>query len=130
MTSVQLARRRGFAWMTVKQVEAGDLRSAGVLMLILAFLRPLMPFDSGVLCPLRATTGVPCPLCGMTTSVTAATHFDFSTALSANPAGIIAVLVAAYLLIRRPRYIAVSPPLVVVGLGAMWIFELNRYGII
>ena len=65
-------------------------------MLILAFLRPLMPFDAGILCPLRATTGVPCPLCGMTTSVTAATHFDLPTALSANPAGIIAVLVAAY----------------------------------
>ena len=99
-------------------------------MLLLAFLRPLVPFEAGVLCPLRAVTGVPCPLCGMTTSVTAVTQLDFAGAFSANPAGIVAVVAALYLLVRRPRYLSVSLPAVLVALGAMWIFELNRYGII
>lgn len=116
--------------MISRKVEAADLRSAGMLMLILAFLRPLVPFEAGVLCPLRATTGVPCPLCGMTTSVTAAVHLDLSAAMTANPAGIVAVLIAAYLIVRRPRYLVVSLPLIVLALGAMWVFELNRYGII
>ena len=99
-------------------------------MLSLAFLRPLIPFETGVLCPLRAVTGIPCPLCGMTTSVTAVTQLDLAGAFSANPAGIAAVVVALYLLVRRPRYLRVSLPVVLVALGAMWIFELNRYGII
>ncbi|NNC93496.1 MAG: DUF2752 domain-containing protein [Acidimicrobiia bacterium] len=99
-------------------------------MLLLAFLRPLIPFEPGVLCPLRAMTGVPCPMCGMTTSVTATTQFDLAGAFSANPAGIVAVVAALYLLVRRPRYVRVSLPAVLVALVAMWIFELNRYGII
>ena len=51
-------------------------------------------------------------------------------AFSANPAGIVAVVAALYLLVRRPRHVRVSLPAVLVALGAMWIFELNRYGII
>lgn len=99
-------------------------------MLLLAFLRPFIPFDPGVLCPLRAVTGVPCPFCGMTTSVTATTHLDFAEAISANPAGIVAVAMAIYLLVRRPAYLRVSLPLILIGLGSMWVFELNRYGIV
>jgi hypothetical protein len=107
-----------------------DLRLAGGLMLLLAFLRPLIPFETGILCPLRAVTGVPCPLCGMTTSVTATTQLDFAGAFAANPAGIVAVGLALYLIVRRPRYLRFSLPAVLVTLSVMWIFELNRYGII
>jgi Na+-translocating ferredoxin:NAD+ oxidoreductase RnfA subunit len=99
-------------------------------MLLLALLRPFVPIETGVLCPLRAVTGVPCPFCGMTTSVTAAAHLDVAGAFAANPAGIVAVLVALYLLVRRPQHIRVSMKLVLIALGAMWIFELSRYGIV
>ena len=99
-------------------------------MLLLALLRPVIPFETGILCPLRAVTGVPCPLCGMTTSVTATTQLDLAGAFSANPAGIVAVGLALYLIVRRLRYLRFSLPAVLVTLGVMWIFELNRYGII
>ncbi len=116
--------------MTTNRIDAGDLRIAGGLMVLLALIRPFIPLDLGVLCPLRAVTGVPCPFCGMTTSVTAAVHFDIAGAVAANPAGIVAVGVALLLLIRRPTSVKVSMPLVLLALGAMWVFELSRYGFI
>jgi hypothetical protein len=99
-------------------------------MLVLGVLRPLFPNGVGLPCPLLAITGVPCPLCGMTTSVTAVMHFDFGGAVLANPAGIVAVGVAGYLLVRRPSRLRVLPLVVVVALAAMWVFELNRYGFV
>lgn len=121
----QVSRRAG-----ITRIDPTDLRTAGGLMLLIALLRPLVPWEPGVLCPLRATTGVPCPLCGMTTSVTAAVHLDLPAALGANPAGLLAVGLATYLLVRRPPSLPVSLPLIILGLVAMWLFELNRYGIV
>lgn len=100
------------------------------MMLLLAYIHPLLPFQLGILCPLRAATGVPCPLCGMTTSVTAVTHLDFAGALAANPMGVVAVAFGVYLLVRRPDQLGVSMPLVFIVLAGMWVFELNRFGII
>lgn len=99
-------------------------------MIFLALVWPMIPLQSGVLCPLRAVTGIPCPMCGMTTSVIATTHFDFGGAFAANPAGLIAVATACFLLVRRPQRLRVSLPVISVALIAMWIFELNRYGIV
>ncbi len=36
-------------------------------------------------CPLRTLTGVPCPLCGMTTAATGLASGDLGAALAANP---------------------------------------------
>jgi hypothetical protein len=41
--------------------------------------------DLGTLCPLRLTTGVPCPLCGLTTGVWAAAHGDVTGAVASHP---------------------------------------------
>jgi hypothetical protein len=41
--------------------------------------------DLGTLCPLRRATGVPCPLCGLTTGVWAAVHADLPTAAASHP---------------------------------------------
>jgi uncharacterized protein DUF2752 len=94
-------------------------------------------------CPLRALTGVPCPLCGMTTAATGLASGDLGAALAANPfalllAGftlVMAVLMAARALGRVP------PPAqwpesrrrqgywVVTGLAAAsWAFQLHRFG--
>lgn len=80
-------------------------------MLLLAYLHPFLPVGSGILCPLRAATGVPCPLCGMTTSVVAAAHLDLASSLAANPMGVVAVGFALYLLVGRPDRLVVSMPL-------------------
>ena len=99
-------------------------------MLAAAVALPVLPGWAGVGCPLRALTGIPCPLCGMTTSVEAVVRFDLGSALAANPAGILAVLVAVLLLVVRPRRIAVPSVALPAALAAMWVFELFRFDLL
>jgi hypothetical protein len=90
-----------------------------------------------VLCPFRAVTGIPCPLCGATRSVVLFSHGD-AAFLQYNPfwvgvllalAGLGAVLVLAggvrrrELLRRRPRP-AVVRAVVVACLAAGWACSL------
>ncbi len=112
-------------------VEIGDLRVAGGLMVAAAALAPLVPGPDGIPCPLRSLTGIPCPLCGMTTSVTAAVHLDPLGALAANPAGLLAVVLAVGLLLyRRRRQVGVPVWAMGVGLVAMEIWQLARFDVI
>jgi hypothetical protein len=94
-------------------------------------------------CPLRALTGVPCPLCGMTTAATHLASGDLGMALSANPfvlvlAGftlVMAVLMAARAIgwlgppaqwpaSRRRQSYRVAAVLA----AASWAFQLHRFG--
>jgi Protein of unknown function (DUF2752) len=94
-------------------------------------------------CPLRALTGIPCPLCGMTTAATGLASGDLGAALAANPfvlllAGftlVMAVLMTARAIGRAPA--AAQWPASrrrqsywVVGLlaAASWAFQLHRFG--
>lgn len=97
-------------------------------MLAAAAVRPLVPGTPGIACPLRSLTGIPCPLCGMTTSVTAAVHLDVPAALAANPAGVAAVAAAVGLLVwrRRPTVAVPSWALLVVP-ALMWAYQLVRF---
>jgi hypothetical protein len=110
-------------------VHARDLRLAGVAMLGAAALLPLLPGSPGLFCPLRALTGIPCPLCGMTTSVEHVVRLQLGEALAANPAGVAAALVAVLLLVLRPRQLEVPSLVLPIGLAAMWVFELHRFGL-
>ena len=120
--------------MTVLQTlalpDTSDLRTAGGLMLAAAVVLPAIPGHPGLACPLRTITGVPCPLCGMTTSVEATVHLHFADALAAAPAGIIVVALAIAFLILRPKSIRVPMPLVYVVLALMWAFQLHRFGFV
>lgn len=112
-------------------VELHDLRVAGGVMLAIAALLPVLPGPDGVPCPLRAITGIPCPLCGMTTSVTSVVHLDPISAVAANPAGVLAVVIAVALLVmRRRRQVDVPVWWLPVGLGLMWIWQLFRFAIL
>ena len=94
-------------------------------------------------CPLRALTGIPCPLCGMTTAATGLASGDLGAALAANPfvfllAGF--TLVMAVLMVTRALG-WLGPPAQwpesrrrhsywVVGAlaAASWAFQLHRFG--
>jgi hypothetical protein len=103
------------------------------------------PLLSGVgpLCPVRRFTGIPCPGCGMRGGVTAVAHGDVVAGLAANPLAVVLVLVVAAawlsLLVRAVRPGARlsgpwlrRPPGWLLGLtlGASWIYQLVRYGVL
>ena len=92
-------------------------------------------------CLLRATTGVPCPFCGMTTGVLETLRGDLGAAFAANPAAPLAVvatvvLVAAIALRRFGARTGVAAawsrairwrwPV----LAGLWAFELHRFALL
>lgn len=112
-------------------IDTSDARGASLALLAAAATLPLLPGHAGLPCPLRTLTGVPCPLCGMTTSVEAAVHGHFLVALRANPAGPFALLAAVALLLRRSAGPLRIPTVVAAGLVlGLWIFELHRFSLI
>jgi hypothetical protein len=94
-------------------------------------------------CPLRTLTGIPCPLCGMTTAATGLASGNLGAALAANP---FVLLLAGFTLVMAVLMAArvigwVAPPAqwpasrrrqshwVVAGLAAAsWAFQLHRFG--
>ena len=109
-------------------IDLRGLRYAGGAMAALGLVLPHLPGHPGIPCPLRTLTGVPCPFCGLTTSVEAVMRGDLHAAIAANPFGLVAVAFAVALLLR-PRWQRVSIPTVVLVLGVAlsWLFELHRY---
>src|SRR5262245_48748093 len=110
----------------IETARARDLRLVAGGMLAAAALWPVMPVHPPLACPLRTTTGIPCPFCGMTRAVVAAVHGDLVASLRFNPLGIfIAVLALAVLL--RPALLRVRPPvwLLVTVMGLLWVWNLT-----
>jgi hypothetical protein len=99
-------------------------------MLFLAATLPLGPGYPGVPCLLRTFTGVPCPFCGMSTSVKETIRLQLRDAWAANPAGIVAVVVAMILIALRPGRAKLPALLIPTALAAMWIFQLFRFSIL
>lgn len=97
-----------------------------------------------LICPLRLVTGVPCPLCGMTTGTTAFVRGDLRGAAAANPFSILFVPAVVYMLadrvmrlVRGAGDVVVSPRArklllrtAVIAAAASWVFQLFRFDII
>ena len=60
----------------------------GLLLLVGLATIPTRRLDAmPVLCPFRRATGLPCPTCGMTRSVSAALHGDLRASITHHPVG-------------------------------------------
>ena len=97
----------------------------------------------GLTCPLRALTGVPCPMCGMTTAATSLAAGDLHAALAANPfVLVLAGLTLCMAVLMAARAAGLAPPAagwpasrrrqaywaVAVLLASSWAFQLHRFG--
>lgn len=117
-------------WARTLTFEGVVLRRLGLAMIAIGALLAYSPLHPGLLCPLRASTGVPCPFCGMTTSVKACVRMDFGAALAANPGGIAAIAATIALAIWRPRTITLPIAALAAAGLAMWIFQLFRFEVL
>jgi hypothetical protein len=96
-------------------------------MLAAGLTLPVLPGHPSFHCPLRALTGLPCPLCGLSTSVEETVRLHLGDALAANPLGIVLVLAALALLVVRPARLVLPKAVVPAVLAASWLFELHRF---
>ncbi len=115
----------------------GDFRMFGLAMVAGAGALSVLP-AMGPLCPLRRTTGVPCPFCGMTTGSFALVRGDVFGAFAANPLAPILLLVVLLACIPPLWRAAASlqlPPSIDRNkhlvpwllLAPLWLFQLHRF---
>jgi hypothetical protein len=105
----------------------GRMLRVGALGLVAAAaLWKFSPVHPPLVCPLRATTGIPCPFCGMTRAVVAAVHGDVLGSLRFNPGGVLVLALALYVIVRAglPRN-TVPRWLVVAVFGVLWIYNVG-----
>jgi hypothetical protein len=112
------------------ELHVADARAAAVLGVAYVLAAPLLPAALHFTCPLRALTGIPCPLCGLTTSVGAVLRLDLPAAVAANPFGIAVALVAIVLLVRPPGRLALPAWLALAAALVSWGWELQRFGLL
>jgi hypothetical protein len=118
------------AWTSSVALDVADLRIAGLALCAAALALPLVPFYPGITCPLRGATGIPCPLCGLTTSVRATLRLDVAEAVALNPGGLAAVGAAVALLLTRRARISVPAAALPAGIAFLWVFELFRFNLV
>jgi len=112
---------------TVGVRAPSQLRVAAAGLVGAAAVWPLLPVHPPLVCPLRAATGIPCPLCGMTRACVAAAHGHVATSLAFNPAGVLVVIAAVVALLRPQFFTRVRAPgwLLIAAVGALWIWNIG-----
>jgi hypothetical protein len=109
--------------------NARSLRIAAAGLVGVAAAVPLLPHvpHAELACPLRAATGIPCPLCGMTRACAAAVHGHLGTSLAFNPAGVLLMLAALVAIVRPQLLTRIRVPAwtLVVAVGALWLWNIG-----
>jgi hypothetical protein len=112
---------------TMPTTTARNVRVAAAGVLGAAAVWPLLPVHPPFACPLRATTSIPCPMCGLTRACVAIARGDVVDALRYNP-GVVLVVVAVVLAIVTPSaLLRLRAPtwLLIAGFGLLWIWNVG-----
>jgi len=106
---------------------ANELRVAAAGLVGAAAVWPALPLHPPFACPLRALTGIPCPLCGLTRACVAAVHGHLGASLAFNPAGVLVVAAALVALVRPQLFARVRVPawVVLLAVGALWVWNIG-----
>ncbi len=113
------------------EVDVRRLRGPAAIFLAGGLVLAHLPAGWGLPCPMRALTGVPCPFCGVTTSVRDTLGGHVRTGFSAAPLGLLLVVAAIAVALRLgPGTVRILRPLVIAGVVAEWGFELFRFRVI
>ena len=112
---------------TMGGVRARELRIGAGAMVAVAATWPLLPVHPPIACPLRAATGIPCPLCGMTRAIVAAVQGHIGTSLAFNPGGIIVLALAAIAIVRPRLLTRMRAPAwaLFAAVGALWLWNIG-----
>ena len=111
-------------------VDTVPMLGAGAMLVAVAAALPALPGHDVVTCPLRATTGVPCPFCGMTRGIGRLVGGDVGGAVALNPGSVLLVLAVVALvvaLVARRTTIRIPAWAPLLALASMWAFELAKY---
>ena len=108
-------------------IQASDAAVAAIALCGASVLLPAVPGYPGLTCPLRASTGVPCPLCGLTTSVRALLTIDPGASLALNPLGLAALVGAGAALLQRRRTLELPAAVMPAALALSWVYQLLRF---
>lgn len=118
----------------IARIAAGGFAAAIAAGLVIGALGPpswrAVIVERGPACPLRSTTGIDCPFCGMTRATVALGQGQWSDALALHPlapvvlAGVVALAVIVALgrtdvLIRGKR-----PQLLLAAIAVIWLVRL------
>jgi hypothetical protein len=111
-------------------IDTRELRLPALGMIAAGVLLPILGHP-GIACPLRTLTGIPCPLCGASTSVEDALRGHIVAALRASPLGVVALGIAVFSIASRRRFISQIPLVAVVAvLTCAWVFQLFRFSVL
>ena len=109
------------------------LRGTGLALVAVLLAALHLPWRPPTLCLLRATTGIPCPLCGTTTATVELGQGQVARAFLASPLavlGALALLVRPLLTERLPRLTSRGELWAVIAscaaLAELW--QLHRFG--
>lgn len=113
------------------ELDVGRLRKPAAIFLAGGLLLAHLPAGVGLPCPMRSLTGVPCPFCGVTTSVRDTLGGHVRAGLDSAPLGLV-LIAAAFLLALGlgPTKVKFLRPIVIAAVIAEWSFELVRFHII
>lgn len=122
---------------TVAVSDAARVRSAATrLVVLLAVAVGLallhLPWRPRTVCLLRATTGIPCPLCGGTTAAVHVGRGDLIGGLRASPLAVLGALALVTApLARVPRLGSRTVWLLIVTVAvAAELYQLGRFGLL
>jgi hypothetical protein len=113
------------------EIDVRRVRKPAAIFLAGGLVAAHLPAGIGLPCPLRTLTGVPCPFCGVTTSVRDMLGGRVRAGLGVAPLGLLLVVVAVAVVLRLgPGNVRILRPIVIAGVVAEWCFELFRYHVI